>query len=707
MQEPNAGESAPRAVPNRELLAQWLQEALGAQQSGRPAQAMRIYQMILAADPDSVDALHFMGLLFADGPDRARGIALMRRAIQIKPDFMQAHFNLGNVYRMAGEPGPAIDAYRRALKLQPKDVDILVNLGDSLRAVGQQEEAQHILEYALAEHPEAPLVHYNLALLRLDQQRTQEAEQHLRAALRLAPESLVIVRGLLHVLRLQNLHAEVVQTAIDAIAVAPRDPDLRIACGTSLLAVGQAVAAQEAFASALRLIPDSTAALVGLSRSRSAQGDLEGALRMLQAQSDQATHDAAALELLAIAYYDLHDYPSCARMLVRAQAKDPDDRLRARYAMCLRSMGRIDDALAAIAPALARNPRSPAWLTNHAVLLRARGDHRGAEAALDEALAIDPRYPEARFNRALLRLTAGDLETAWADYELREVLDPENYRGSSGVRASSAPRWDGRQPLFGRTILLRADQGFGDTIHFARYARPVASAGAHVVLQVQHALLPIVASLGYPTIALGEPVPLHDYWCPLASLAGLFETRLDSIPCASGYLRAPAPGVNPGSKAPRLDGRLQVAVAWSGRRNAANNRSIPLADFSNLFKSERIRFLVAQTDVYAQDEHILNTLDLPNVVRPQLRDFGETALLLESADLVITVDSALAHLAGALGRPTWLLLAFAPDWRWHLERTDSPWYESLELFRQEALGDWGGVLARVEKRLAALLEYQP
>jgi hypothetical protein len=269
------------------------------------------------------------------------------------------------------------------------------------------------------------------------------------------------------------------------------------------------------------------------------------------------------------------------------------------------------------------------------------------------------------------------------------------------------PRWQGRGRLAGRTLLLHAEQGFGDALQFARYAPRLAREGARVIVEAYAPLVPLLHSLDgvAQVIAIGEPVPAFELQCPLLSLPLACGTTLATIPADTPYLAPPPERVAAWRRrlGRRQGQRRRIGMAWSGSLTHHNdrNRSIPLSRLEILLGRSDCELHVAQQQIRPADRTVLD--GLPHVIdhSAALADFADTAALLSLMDLVISVDTSVAHVAGALARPTWLLLPFSAEWRWLIGRTDSPWYPTMRLFRQPAPGDWDGVLTAVMRALDA------
>ncbi len=325
-----------------------------------------------------------------------------------------------------------------------------------------------------------------------------------------------------------------------------------------------------------------------------------------------------------------------------------------------------------------------------------------AELCCREALAVRPDAAEARANLALALLMMGRLEEGWREYEWRWAVEAAT---GGALPVLPQPRWIG-QVLAGETVLLYAEQGYGDTLQFCRYAPMVAAAGGRVVLVVPRALRRVMETLEGVAEVLSEEddvLPQFDYHCPLLSLPYAFGTRMETIPAPVGYLRA-----NASPWAAFLGGLqgLKVGLVWAGKSRAEQphavaidrRRSMRLADMAPLLEVPGCSFVSLQLGPPAGQIQALSGAALHDV-SARMTDWAATADLVAGLDLVITVDTAVAHLAGALGRPVWMLSRFDSCWRWFLDREDSPWYPTMRLFRQRRRGDWAEVIERVGEAL--------
>jgi hypothetical protein len=369
--------------------------------------------------------------------------------------------------------------------------------------------------------------------------------------------------------------------------------------------------------------------------------------------------------------------------------------------VALAEMERFDEALTAHERALAIEPHVLGARVNRGNALLKLGRLNEALDNYTAALAIEPDNADANFNAAVTRLCQGDLRQGFKQYEYRWQT-----KALRSLRPDyPQPMWNGERNLHGKTVLLLHEQGLGDALQFVRYAPLVAALGARVLLAVPSPLKLLMASLpGDPLVLTdGQPVPDFDLYCPLMSLPLAFGTELATVPASIPYLRPYQERLDKWRARLPDNGRLRIGLCWAGSKGHMNDRSrsIPLQHFARLLSVPGLDFISVQKDVSDADAAILRERGVAQLGR-DFEDFCDTAAVVAMLDLVITVDTSVAHLAGAMGNAVALLVAFSPDWRWMLNRTDSPWYPTVRLFRQTSIGDWDGALARLRQELADL-----
>ena len=423
------------------------------------------------------------------------------------------------------------------------------------------------------------------------------------------------------------------------------------------------------------------------------QGKLDQAVDCYQRAIELNPARAAAHGNLGLAWQFLGRLEDAARSFEEALKLDPGIAVaHTNLGNVRQAQGRLEEAVACHERALAVEPANPEVYSNLGGVLDLQGRQAESMAAYDRALELKPGFAVAIFNRSLLRLRRGDFVPGLPDYEHRWHLNKR--------RDFSEPQWYG-EPLRGARILLYPEQGLGDTVQFLRYVPMVQAAGGQVILEVQpqmHRLASQMPGLE-ALICSGESLPSFDWHCPLMSLPLAFGTTLDTIPGRVPYLTIPHEADT--ARLPDRGGELGVGIAWAGSPGHLRDRfrSIPLQLLKPLLDVEEVQFYSLQMGPAAEElskaDMFLEVIDLA----PKIEDMADTAALIANLDLVIAVDTAVAHLAGALGKPVWVMLPLVPDWRWLLDREDSPWYPTMRLFRQSTLGDWASVVEAVRSAL--------
>jgi tetratricopeptide (TPR) repeat protein len=539
-----------------------------------------------------------------------------------------------------------------------------------------------------------------LGLIKAQQRQFSEAHRLLSRAVEAEPGSVSGLSSLAGVLLALGREEEALAISDRILRLKPDDADAHYNRGLLLARLGRSAEALDAYGRAIRAKPDFASALVNhgnlltqLGRGDEAVADFDRAIALNPRHAEAYNNRGLALADLdrreqALASYD------------RALALKPD------YAEAHNNRGLVLQSLNRQEEALADYDRAQALKRDYADVCNNRGLalhelHRFAEAlaSYDRALALQPDFAEAHFNQGLTQLAVGDLAAGWLNYEWRW----KTRKSTAPWRDFPQPIWLGREPLAGQTILLHAEQGFGDTIHFVRYVPRVAALGASVVVETQPALKGLIARLDgvSAVVERGDALPAFDCHCPLGSLPLAFATELTTIPAQVPYLAGDASRIAQwcARLAPR--GRHVVGIVWCGNPTfrGDHNRSMTFSSFAPILAAADVAYVTLNPGRTEHDASALaaqaNVLDLA----AELRDFDDTAAVIAGLDLVVTTDTAVAHLAGALGKPVWILLSHSPDWRWLLAREDCPWYPSARLFRQATLGDWQPVITQVQRAL--------
>ena len=463
---------------------------------------------------------------------------------------------------------------------------------------------------------------------------------------------------------------------------------------------GQSNEAERLCMTMLRAKPDDFDALHLLGIVRSQQGRYIEAMILCVAALKNNANSAEALLNYGNVLKSLGRFEEALVALDKALVIKPD------YAEAFNDRGKtllklncLEEALASAEKALAIRPDYAEALNNRGNILQYLNCREEALNSYKSALAIDPNYPTAHWNESVLRLLLGDFRAGWKKYEWRW----KTKFFSSMRRDFSEPLWLGDRPIEGKTILLHSEQGFGDTIQFSRYATLVARQGAKVILEVPASLKDLLSDIDGLSgiVSRGEKLPAFDLHCPLLSLPLAFGTELDTIPADVPYLRPLADRVANWKERLAQLKSLRVGIAWSGSSGHKNDhrRSLALRRLAPLFSVAGIQFVSIQKEVRAED---VETLGNHHIMRAgeALQNFADTAALVSLLDLVISVDTSVVHVAGAMAKPVWILLPYFPDFRWLLDREESPWYPTARLFRQPSFGDWTSVVERLRRALA-------
>lgn len=655
-----------KAKPN---IADRFQLAIGAHQSGQLERAAALYEDILRLQPGHSDALLLLGHLHLNCGRNQLAADTLIRALAENPGHAGAHFNLGVALVGLGKNEAALASFDSTVKLLPAYSEAFCNRGIALQNLQRHKEALTSFDQAIRHQPDNFAAHNNRGI----------SAQKL------------------------GLHEEAIASFGTALALDAKNSAIYNNLGISLLALQRHAEALDSFDRALELLPgyaeahnNRGLALQYLERDEEAIASFDTAIR-LDAGSSMA-YNNRGMSLFRLGR-DAEAIASLDRAL--GVAPGSAEALNNR-GLALQRVGRFADALACFDTAIALRQANIDALNNRGNVLRDMNRNSEALASYEAALTLAPEVAHTHLNEALCRLLLGDFARGWQEFEWRWQTD--QYRPAR--RDFPQPLWLGKEDLQGRTILLHAEQGLGDTLQFCRYAQAVAARGATVLLEVQPALKAALTGLSGVSriLAQGEPLPEFDCHCPLLSLPLAFATTVAQIPAELRYVRA-----NPQRVAQwqaRLGERTKprVGLAWSGNASFGNdrNRSIALEALAKIL-SASAHFISLQKEIRPADLPAMAAHPEIAHFGAELVDFADTAALIEQLDYVITVDTAVAHLAGALGKTVWILLPFNADWRWLLERDDTPWYPTARLFRQARLGAWDEVVARVAQELGHAL----
>lgn len=598
--------------------------------------AVKLLRSILRDDPDHIETLDLLAQLSLSHRKFEYAQELLERAVGIWPRSARLQMNLGVAYHCLERYEEAITKFQLALSLNSRAGMIHYHLGLSKAALGRLNDAGHSFQKAILRLPEFVPARCKLA-------------------------EMMVKAGTL------NAAVAVYQKILE---IDPKRDDVFVDLGNVLRRCDNDAAAIDCYQQALQINP----------RSISAHNNLGNTLR------------------------DQRRYLEAEQLMRKAlEIKPKNAILHNGLGLALEKLDQFEEAIACYNRAIELDPDYSNPHYNLGGIQQEIGDFSAAEKSYQQAIKIDPEKAEAQFRLALLKLLHGDFAVAWPGYEKRWKMR----ESQSKERAFEQPTWDGGS-LSGKTIFVYTEQGLGDSLQFVRYLKLLKDQGATVLLQCQSrltALLSRCAGIDRIYSADQKELPEFDVQVALLSLPALLETTIDSIPNETPYLFADDEKVACWKdRLIDLNG-LRVGIAWQGKPTYVRDslRSVPLTQFADLAELPDVQLISlqkshgrSQLEQLPHSERILN-------LAPELDQgpdgFEDTAAVIKNLDLVITSDTALAHLAGGLGAPTWVALSFVPEWRWQLEREDSPWYPTVRLFRQRAFGDWSSAFAAIKQAL--------
>lgn len=550
---------------------------------------------------------------------------------------------------------------------------------------------------ALALNPNFPEALNTLGMIEKDLGQLSEAEQSFRKAIELHDEFPQALTNLADVRRRQGDIKEARALNDKALVLAPDLAPAHNNLGATQLDEGDLKSAASAFERALVFDTTLNDARINLADTRRRLGDFEKAQSLAEEALRQENNNPFARNILGLIYYDHGIYREALDCFNRALKEAPDlvDALNNKGNVLVR-LNNLPEALECFDAVLIQNPDFIDALANQAAAYQAMGRIDDALSACQKALSSQPDHADARWNRGLARLISGDYSGGFSDYEGRWRL------AEFSARHCHLPLWQG-EDLSGKSLLVHSEQGFGDTIQMARYLTLLVEKGARLIIETHSPLVKLLSDLDIADqiIVQGDDIPPSDYQIPIMSLPDRFRTTLDTVPNPAAF--------KPGTRFEfESDAKITIGLVWAGRPTHKNdqNRSVPLALFKGIAEMEETNLISLQVGARAEDLTQLPWRDQIADISSHLTDFSATARIIQKLDLVISVDTAVAHLAGSMGKDCWVLLPYAPDWRWMLNRNDSPWYESVRLFRQiepphsdNSENMWRGVIKNIESAL--------
>jgi tetratricopeptide (TPR) repeat protein len=653
------------------IIQQWLQHGFKLQREERLVEAEDCYRIVLKLQNDNIDAMRLLGAIrFRQGRGE-EALDYLRRVLKADASLAPAHADMGHILAKLGRNALALRCYRRALVLNASEARYLCDTAAVLSKLRRHAEALDFADQAIALRADYADAHYNRGKALHDLKRLDDALAAYDRALELAPNAIETLNNRGLVLVALHRAEDGLESYNQALKLRPLYPEALNNRGVALNDLRRFEAALLSFDLALKLKPNFA----------EAHANRGFALNELKRYREALASSNRALKLRP-KFYEAW----------------------ASRGIILKNLNRFDKAIAAFDRAIKLRPRLPMSYGNRAIALKDVKRIEEAKISLKFGLLLAPGAVELLFGESLILLLNGELPLGWIGYETRF----EQPRSTPPKLVADYPVWRG-EDISGKRIVVFVEQGYGDIIQFSRYLPLLAERGADVTFYASSQLLRILrplASSARLTADLGDET--FDYQCALISLPLAFGTDLDTIPATVPYLQSEPELVSTWAERIGPDG-FRIGIAWQGNPTGAvdHGRSFPVSALAPIAAVPGVR-LISLQKVFGLEQ----LANLPPSMRVEVLDpehdpgpdaFIDTAAIAATLDLVITSDTSLAHLVGALGRPVWVALKYVPDWRWLLDRDDSPWYPTMRLYRQDAPGDWRSVFRKMAGDLRRLV----
>ena len=709
-------------------LAELLIEAASYQQAGQFAEAENLYHKILQIDPTQPNANHKLGVLALGADQPKLSLGYFKTALLSNPDDPQFWVSYVDALIKAGEQDQAREVLIAGLErgLHGSEVNVLVN---QLCAPQKNQPSIHKTQTPAGTNPQ---IQQAMALMRAG--NLTGAKEKFTKLLNQFPNHAQILTGLGNIALQQGRLQEAVEFYQQSLQVVPNQ-ELALAnlgvCFTNLKRYQEAVAC---YTKALQLDPNSADSYFNLGNAQKALKNYQDAAKSFQQAVSLNPKDIEAYEQCAVILQELKKYSEAHTYYTHAikHNRTNSENYYGRGLVNL-ELGELESARLDFKHSIKLNPNNPDAYLNLGFTLHKLGcfeealdannlatqlnnkftrayNNRGllfvdmlrfdeAMADYDQAIKIAPDDDDAYWNKSILNLLKGDFEQGWPLYERRWETTLKDYR-----RSFAQPLWLGRQSIVGKKLLIYPEQGLGDFIQFCRYVAVLEGMGAIVILEVPTCLASLISTLkgNFTLVEQDSKLPEFDYHCPIMSLPFALKTMLANIPADLPYLFANESKVQSWQKSLGKKTKPRVGLVWSGSTAHKNDahRSLALDQLKSLFDLT-VEFHVLQKEIRESDTETLKDYREIKTHQAALNDFSDTAALIAHMDLVISVDTSVAHLAAAMGKECWILLPYSPDFRWMLERNDSPWYPSVTIFRQPAYKDWQSAVDQVRSALQA------
>lgn len=599
----------------------------------------------------------------------------------------------------AGRRADAEQIYRQILAAHPRHAPSLHFLGVAAFQAGDPRRAIELIEAALAIDPSAAETYNNLGVVCQNAGELDRAARAFQRALELVPRYPEALKGLGDVHYVRGQHEQAATHYVAALAAAPRFVEAAMNLGTTYRVLGKPREAEAVFRSAISMRPPRAEDLVQLADLLASEKRWPEAIDLYRSAVEQAPAWIFGAAKLGMALQTAGRVREAIAWYENVLSRGMDDAgLYVGLGDARQLVGDLAEAATAYCAALRKDVRNRFGWAGLGMMRQIAGRYADALACYRRAVALDPDFAQAHFNMASLHLLHGRFEEGWSEYAWRWKLP------SPPAPGLNSPLWDGK-PTAG-ALLVQTEQGLGDTLQFIRYVPKLKSVAGRIIVQCEAALASILARMPAvdQVVVRGQPLPEHEAHVPMLGLPPIFETRLTTIPAEVPYLSADPARASRWQAELAGERALRVGIVWRGNPHHRLDvlRSFAATYFVPLARIDGVRLYSLQKGAGSEQlAELPSELGIVNLAE-RITDLDDTAAILEHLDLLITCDSAPTHLAGALARPVWVPLPYSPDWRWLLEREDSPWYPTMRLFRQDDSCRWEPVFERIASELSAL-----
>ncbi len=683
------------------------QHALDLINQGKLQEAKAVYKELIAAGTKNhvsygnLAAIHGMQGQWRDV------IAILNQAIEIMPNYADAHNNLGNALREQGDIIAAIGSYNKAIELNPKHPDAHYNLGNALREHGDLNAAAASYTKGLEQNSNSPDIHYCLGDVMMEQGDINGAIASYNKVIKLNPN---------HTEAFLNLGVALIKYGDIPAAIAsyrkvlelkPKSPDAHNNLGNALAQQRQIDAAIASYVKALEIEPKHPDAHNNLGNAIAQKGDIVAAIRYYNKALELKPKHPDAHNNLGNALVQQGEIAAAIASYSKAIELMPNHSdAHNNLGNTLIEQGDIKGAITCYGKAIEIKPNDSDAYNNMGNALVQQGDFNAAISSYNKAIEVDPNHPDAHWNSSLTLLLSGDYKAGWEKYEWRANLTKNAYKPHASPQCS---KWDGKALRPREKLLLVSEQGLGDTLQFMRYAIFLKEQGIDISLCAQPKLHNLIAASGIADLqltTLQANQVIDGHWIPLLSLPRHLNISPENPIITEPYIKTTQELTDKWEKILSAEQRPVIGINWQGKptteKTSLKGRSLPLENFASIANKTNATLLSLQKGFGSEQ---LDTCSFKNQFVScqeqinQTWDFLETAAIIANCDLVITNDTSVAHLAGGMGKTTWLLLHKVPDWRWGIKGDDTFWYPSMRLFRQSESGKWGEILERVAEEL--------